>query len=114
MTNPIAESFYATHATPAELSRVLGPRWAICRNTERNRARYGRCITRQEYQLAQSEALDTRGFPNTTWTERGVLRAMGYKSLSESADALIQMGRSRVLVEQQMKHLLGKRTRRRA
>jgi hypothetical protein len=64
-------------ATPAELAAVLGPRWAICRNTERNRERYGRCITHKEYLRAHAEAIELREYPNTTWTERAVLKAFG-------------------------------------
>lgn len=67
------------YATPEELKAVLGDKWAICRNTEKNRARYGRCITKREYRNAHAEALELREFPNTTWTERCVLRAFGGK-----------------------------------
>jgi len=67
------------YATAAELCRILGPRWAICRNTERNRERYGRCITRKEYLRACAEALELREYPNTTWAERAVLKAFGVR-----------------------------------
>ena len=48
------------YATPDELSAILGPRWAICRNTPSNRERYGRCITRRQYAEAQRQALAAR------------------------------------------------------
>lgn len=51
---------YTDHATPEELRAVLGERWAICGNTEANRQRYGRCITRGQYQRATAEALKRR------------------------------------------------------
>lgn len=62
------------YPTAAELCAVLGARWAICRDTERNRERYGRCITRKEYLRAQAEALALREFPNSTWSERAVFK----------------------------------------
>ena len=51
------------YPTAKELCAILGPRWAICKNTERNRGRYGRCISRKAYQRAQIEALRQRGRP---------------------------------------------------
>jgi hypothetical protein len=64
--------FHETHPTAAELNAVLGDRWAICRDTEKNRERYGRCITRKAYRRACAEALELRKYPNTTWSERAV------------------------------------------
>lgn len=49
-----------THPLPDELRAVLGPNWAICANTARNRARYTSCITEREYKLAIELALDRR------------------------------------------------------
>jgi hypothetical protein len=50
-----------TYATPDELQAVLGTnRWALCRNTEKNRDRYGLCLTRKQYAAAASEALNRR------------------------------------------------------
>jgi len=49
------------HATVAELRAILGDRWAICRNTPKNRQRYGRCITRQEYARIVARILAGRG-----------------------------------------------------
>ena len=43
-----------------ELRAVLGPNWAICRPTERNRERYARCITERQYQAAIREAARRR------------------------------------------------------
>lgn len=60
------------YPTPQELEAVLGPHWAICRDTKRNRDRYGRCITTKQYRAACTEALELRKYPNTTWTERAV------------------------------------------
>lgn len=48
------------YATPAELNSILGDHWAICRNTENNRARYGRCITKNQYARATAQALNAR------------------------------------------------------
>ena len=42
--------YYEDHPTPEELSRALGPRWAVCKNTNVNRAMYGNCITRKKFQ----------------------------------------------------------------
>jgi len=43
-----------------ELSRVLGERWAICRDTPKNRRRYFRCLTNREYQEATRVAIKER------------------------------------------------------
>lgn len=72
-----ATKFFRDNQTPKELSDVLGARWAICRDTPKNRERYGRCITRKTYLRACAEALELREFPNTTWSQRAILRAMG-------------------------------------
>lgn len=54
------DDFYANKATPEELRRILGPSWGICRKTPTNLERYGRCITRKEYEAAQRQALRER------------------------------------------------------
>ena len=72
-----ATEFYRNHPTSNELGAVLGARWAICRDTPKNRERYGRCISRKTYLRACAEALELREYPNTTWTERAVLKASG-------------------------------------
>ena len=57
------------YPSPAELCAIFGPHWAVCRNTETNRTRYHRCITRKQYQDAAKEILAARqtkgeaGFP---------------------------------------------------
>lgn len=56
----LAEIYYANEPTCAELCAILGPRWAICRDTPKNRERYGRCITRREYAAARKAALAAR------------------------------------------------------
>lgn len=48
------------YPTAAELAPFLGTRWAICRKSPKNLARYGRCITRREFQAAQQKALAAR------------------------------------------------------
>lgn len=55
--------YYAKNARAAELNAVLGSRWAICRNTPKNRERYGRCITRKQYDDAVNKILATRRNP---------------------------------------------------
>jgi hypothetical protein len=53
--------FRATNATPWEFNAVLGTsRWALCRKTARNLARYERCLTRKEYDEANREAIRRR------------------------------------------------------
>jgi hypothetical protein len=53
------------YATPAELEAILGDKWAICRDTESNRERHGRCITHQQYRAATLEALARRNTNQT-------------------------------------------------
>ena len=55
-----AKEYFETHPTAAELCAVLGPRWAICRNTEKNRERYGLCVSRAAYKNACAKALQAR------------------------------------------------------
>jgi hypothetical protein len=31
------------------LEQRFGPRWALCRNTQANRERYGKCLTRKQF-----------------------------------------------------------------
>lgn len=57
---------YKGYATAAQLCEVFGPHWAICRNTENNRARYGRCITSKEYDRVSAKLL-----AGTYWKECG-------------------------------------------
>ena len=52
--------YYAANATANELRAILGPGWAIARKTPANLARYGRCITRREYEEACRQALANR------------------------------------------------------
>jgi hypothetical protein len=52
--------YLKTHATPEELQRILGPKWAICRATENNRQKYGRCITQKQYEAANAQAVRER------------------------------------------------------
>lgn len=40
---------------PAFMRERLGPGWAICRNTPRNRERHGTCISPQRYQKLREE-----------------------------------------------------------
>ena len=49
-----------TNATSAELAAVFGPRWAICRATPKNVARYGNCITKKQYTAAKAQAIAAR------------------------------------------------------
>lgn len=44
------------------LLRTFGSRWAICRNTEHNRLRWGRCVSHAQY----TEARDTWKRENPT------------------------------------------------
>jgi hypothetical protein len=53
------------YATPAELTAILGDKWAICRDTPDNRERHGRCITRRQYLAATREALARRNINQT-------------------------------------------------
>lgn len=47
-------------ATPSELEAILGPKWCICRKTEKNIARYGKCISHKEYREANIKAVSMR------------------------------------------------------
>lgn len=59
MTPAYAE-YLKTNPTCDELSAILGPKWAIVRQTPRNLARYPKCITRTEYNAAKADALRLR------------------------------------------------------
>lgn len=48
------------NATVEELQAILGPSWAICKNTPKNRERYSNIITRKQYEKACAEALARR------------------------------------------------------
>lgn len=72
--NQAAAEYFESNPTAAELAAVLGARWAICRDTPKNRARYGRCLTAKAYRRACAEALELRQFPNSTWSERAVFK----------------------------------------
>lgn len=50
----------AGEPTCEELTAVLGPRWAICRGTPANKARYGNCISRKRYAAVRDEILRKR------------------------------------------------------
>lgn len=52
--------FQHQNPSAAELCDVLGPNWAICDNTPKNKERYRRCITEREYMEAVELALDRR------------------------------------------------------
>lgn len=45
---------------PAELNKILGDSWGVCRATPRNRERYTRCITERQCKQAIELALDSR------------------------------------------------------
>lgn len=55
--------WFKDHATAAELERMLGRNWAICRKTARNLARYDRCLTQSEFKAAERVALQSRDNP---------------------------------------------------
>lgn len=59
MSGALAE-YHETHPTMVEFNKQLGPKWAICRDTEVNRERYGVCLTRGEYRAACSIAMKRR------------------------------------------------------
>jgi hypothetical protein len=46
-----------TRVTALDLEPFIGRKWAICRNTPDNRERFGRCLTRKEYEQAEAAAL---------------------------------------------------------
>lgn len=61
----IAEAERRIAASPSEAAmpeigftehceKTFGPHWAICRDTDRNRLRWGRCITHREYVEARN------------------------------------------------------------
>lgn len=51
----------AAEVTFCEFARDRwGMRWALCRNTARNRERYGRCVRRSEYKAARIEWYEQR------------------------------------------------------
>lgn len=54
------QEYLRDHGTPEELRAILGPNWAICRKTPSNISRYGRCITRREYDQANRAAIELR------------------------------------------------------
>lgn len=53
MADNLTETSCESHS--AFLARRVGARWAICRNTERNRERYGVCLTPRRYAELQAE-----------------------------------------------------------
>jgi hypothetical protein len=59
-----SSDWYADHAKPEELSRILGQKWVIAPNTQANRRRHGEnatFVTRKQYTAAQERALKERG-----------------------------------------------------
>jgi len=47
--------------TLAEITAIIGHvKWAVCRRTPKNLARYGQCFTRREYAAIQVRALALR------------------------------------------------------
>ena len=57
---PWSDVWYDTHPTGPELAAELGPNWAICRNTPRNRAKYGNCLSRKRYEAACARIMSRR------------------------------------------------------
>ena len=54
------ERYSDSHPTPEELISILGPRWAICKNTVTNRAMYGNCITRKTFKDVSAQIMQQR------------------------------------------------------
>jgi len=54
------QEWYKDHPTNDELCAVLGHNWAVCRDSFKNRCRYGRCITIKEYRAATKLIMQTR------------------------------------------------------
>jgi len=77
MTHPLRDDARQWHSpadwwamqgpTCDELNEVLGPNWAICRATPRNKAQYARCLTPKQYEAAEREALRRRAEKYAGW-----------------------------------------------
>lgn len=55
-----AALYYAEHPTLQELDAVLGRKWAVCRKTAKNLARYERCISPAEFKRIEASILAAR------------------------------------------------------
>lgn len=60
--NDGTKQYWETHPTPDELRAILGPKWAVCRDTEKNRAEHGVCLSLPEYRAACAIALKRRRY----------------------------------------------------
>lgn len=62
------DMWYVDHATPEELTRILGENWVIARDTPANRKRHSedaKFISRKTYNEAQAQALAERATKDT-------------------------------------------------
>jgi hypothetical protein len=55
-----ADDWHKHYPGAEALTAILGKGWAIARKTPRNLARYGRCITRREYEEAARQAVEAQ------------------------------------------------------
>lgn len=59
--NAVAVAYYAEHPTAAEIAAITGGcKWAVCRKTPKNLARYDLCLTQAEWTALRKAALATR------------------------------------------------------